>query len=76
MQISRNKGNEFEDVVGFDQEIIRLRDEQEKYQKLRAGLYEDWKTGVITQADFQKFSAIYEKQYLETGGRLQSRRNC
>ena len=49
-----------EDVVGFEQEMIRLRGEQENYQKLRAGLYEDWKAGVITQADFQKFSAIYE----------------
>ena len=56
-----------EDDVGFEQEMIRLRGEQENYQKLRAGLYEDWKAGMITQADFQKFSAIYEKQYLETG---------
>ena len=47
--------------------MIRLRGEQENYQKLRAGFYEDWKVRRITQADFQKFSAIYEKQYLETG---------
>ena len=27
----------FEDVVGFDKEITRLRNEQEKYLELRAG---------------------------------------
>ena len=40
--------------------------EQEKYLELRAGLYEDLKTGIITQTDFKNFSAIYEKQYVET----------
>lgn len=57
---------EFADVVGFDKEITRLRKEQEKYLELRTGLYEDLKMGVITQADFKNFSAIYEKQYTET----------
>ena len=48
-------------MVGFDKEITRLRKEQEKYLELRTGLYEDLKMGVITQADFKNFSAIYEK---------------
>ena len=67
MQYLRTREMHLEDAVGFEQEMIRLRGERENYQKLRAGLYEDWKAGMITQADFQKFSAIYEKQHLETG---------
>lgn len=66
MQYLQTKEMNFEDVVGFDKEITRLRNEQEKYLELRAGLYEDLKMGVITQADFKNFSAIYEKQYMET----------
>lgn len=66
MQYIQTKEMNFEDVVGFDKEISRLRNEQEKYLELRAGLYEDLKMGVITQADFKNFSAIYEKQYMET----------
>ena len=65
MQYLQTKEMNFEDVVGFDKEITRLRNEQEKYLELRAGLYEDLKMGVITQADFKNFSAIYEKQYVE-----------
>lgn len=66
MQYLQTKEMNFEDVVGFDKEITRLRNEQEKYLELRAGLYEDLKTGIITQTDFKNFSAIYEKQYVET----------
>ena len=66
MQYLQTKEMNFEDVVGFDKEITRLRNEQEKYLELRAGLYEDLKTGIITQIDFKNFSAIYEKQYVET----------
>lgn len=66
MQYLQTKEMKFEDVVGFDKEITRLRSEQEKYLELRAGLYEDLKMGVITQTDFKNFSAIYEKQYIET----------
>lgn len=66
MQYLQTKEMNFEDVVGFDKEITRLRNEQEKYLELRAGLYEDLKMGLITQTDFKNFSAIYEKQYIET----------
>ena len=66
MQYLQTKEMNFEDVVGFDKEITRLRNEQEKYLELRAGLYEDLKTGIITQTDFKNFSVIYEKQYVET----------
>ena len=43
MQYLQTKEMNFEDVVGIDKEITRLRNEQEKYLELRAGLYEDLK---------------------------------
>ena len=36
---------------------------QEKYKKLRAALYEDYKKGIIGEEDFKTFSAIYEEKY-------------
>ncbi len=62
---------DFEEVARFDKEIERLRKEQEKYLDLRAGLHEDLKTGLITEADFKNFRAIYEKKYEEAGEALQ-----
>ena len=56
----------FEEVARFDKEIERLHKEQDKYLELRAGLYEDLKSGLITETDFRNFRAIYEKQYEET----------
>lgn len=66
MQYLQSRKMNFEDVNGLENEITRLRNEQEKYLELRAGLYEDLKTGIITQEDFKNFSAIYEKRYMET----------
>ena len=62
---------DFEEVARFDKEIERLRKEQEKYLDLRAGLHEDLKTGLITEADFKNFRAIYEKKYEEAKEALQ-----
>lgn len=56
----------FEELTQFDQEIARLRKEEEKYISLRSGLYEDLKAGIITQEDFQSFRGIYEEQYAKT----------
>ena len=63
---------DFEEVVKFDKEIERLRKEQDKYLELRVGLYEDLKSGLITETDFKNFRAIYEKQYEEVKTALQS----
>ena len=53
----------FDDIVAFDKEIVDLKAEQEKYKKLRAALYEDYKKGIIAEDDFKTFSAIYEEKY-------------
>lgn len=62
----------FEEVMRFDKELERLRREQDKYLDLRAGLYEDMKTGLISEADFKNFRAIYEKQYEEVQKSLEN----
>ncbi len=54
---------QFEEVARFDKEIERMHKEQDKYLELRAGLYEDLKSGLITEADFKSFRTIYERQY-------------
>jgi len=51
-----------EEVERIKKEIDKLYKERNKYQYLRAGLYEDLKTGLITETDFQSFGGIYEKQ--------------
>lgn len=55
----------FEEAAFFEKEIKKLHREQEKYQSLRAGLYEDWKNSIITEEDFRTFGKIYEKQHNE-----------
>ncbi len=56
---------QFEEVVAFDREIGKLHQEQDKYLKLRASLYEDLKNDIITESDFKSFREIYEKRYQE-----------
>ena len=52
----------YDDIVAFDREIVDLKAEQEKYGKLRAALYEDYKKDIISEEDFRTFSAIYEEK--------------
>ena len=59
------RGRDLSEAAGIAEEIVRLRREQEKYPKLRAALYEDFKEGVITEEDFLCFGKIYEMQYRE-----------
>ncbi|MCI8584027.1 MAG: recombinase family protein [Dorea sp.] len=56
----------FEEITRFDKEMENLHRERDKYLKLRDGLYEDRRAGLITEEDFKNFYAIYERQYEET----------
>lgn len=64
--IENNKTDLLEKTA-FNNEIKRLRGEQEKYSELSVGLYEDLKKQVITMEDFKTFKKIYEKRYDELG---------
>lgn len=59
----KNLDMRYDDIVAFDKEIVDLKAEQEKYRKLRAALYEDYKKGIISEEDFKTFSAIYEEKH-------------
>ena len=54
-----------EEVAPLEQELLRLRQEEEKYLALRRGLYEDLKDGILTQEDFYAFRNIYDEQYVK-----------
>ena len=53
----------FETLAQLEQEVLRLRGEQENYLFLRSCLYEDYKGGLITGEDYESFGAIYEARY-------------
>lgn len=53
---------QYDDIAAFDQEIVRVKTEQEKYKKLRVALYGDYKKGIISEEDFRTFSTIYEEK--------------
>lgn len=63
--MSRMEGMEvpFDGVAAFDREIRRLHNEQGNYRSLRAGLYEDWKQGILTEEEFRDFRQIFEARY-------------
>lgn len=52
----------YEDLASFDKEIVDLKAEQDKYEKLRTALYEDYKKDIISETDFREFSSIYEEK--------------
>ncbi len=58
------KGNDvdFGSISGYDKEIIRLKQEQDKYYNLCSGLYEDLKQGVITKEEFTRLQDEFEKK--------------
>ena len=53
-QIKEREVN-FEAVMGVNGEILRLKQEQEKYDSFRSRLYEDLQKGVITKEEFGRF---------------------
>ena len=55
-----------DEVAAYDKESERLRKEQDKYAALRLGLYEDFKQGILTKEEFQKFKEIYAEQSAKT----------
>ncbi len=52
-----------EALVGVNGEIARLRQEQEKFHSLRAGLYDDLQKGVITKDEFERFHKEFSRKW-------------
>lgn len=58
-------GSSVGEAAAFEKENEKLQSERDKYLGIRAGLYEDWKRGIITEEDFRDFGEIYEKRRQE-----------
>lgn len=54
-QVCEMQGRNFKSLTGINNEVARLKQEQEKFDCLRSGLYEDLRRGVITQEEFERF---------------------
>ncbi|MDR2888397.1 MAG: recombinase family protein [Lachnospiraceae bacterium] len=55
----KQKETNFEVITKYDQEITRLRTEQERYYKLSSGLYEDLRNGVLNKDEFEQLHHAY-----------------
>ncbi len=49
-------------VIQYNKEITRLKQEQDKYYSLCAGLYEDLRTGVITKEEFERLHNEFQRK--------------
>ncbi len=58
----KGTGRTRSDAKILAEEVKRLRSEAEKYASLQAGLYQDFKEGLITREDYGCFHEIYEAQ--------------
>lgn len=58
---------DFGAVSGYDKEIRRLKQEQDKYYALCAGLYEDLRAGVVTKEEFGRLHALFQQKAEEMG---------
>lgn len=52
-----------EEKQRYEEELEKLRQQQENYDVMRSELYEDWKNGVIGEEDYRNFRDIFEKKY-------------
>lgn len=61
------EADDFSEVSTYDREIRRLKDEQDRYYSLCAGLYEDLRNGVVTKEEFERLHEGFEKKAVELG---------
>jgi len=71
----RDQEVNFASVMRINSEVARLKQEQEKYDCLRKGLYEDLQKGVITKEEFERFYREFsqKEEELEHAGKEQER---
>ena len=59
---ARGQGTNVEAIMSYNQEILRLKKEQEKYDGLCSGLYEDLKQGILTKEEFERLKKEFEQK--------------
>ena len=52
----------YEQVVEYDTQIGILRNEYNRYDKLKSGLLSDLKEGIIDKEEFEEFQCLYKKK--------------
>lgn len=52
----------YEQVVEYDSQIVVLRNEYNKYYRLKSGLLSDLKEGLIEKEEFEEFHSLYTKK--------------
>lgn len=57
----------FSEVSAYDRELRRLKEEQDRYYSLCAGLHDDLRKGVVTKEEFGRLHAGFEKKAIELG---------
>lgn len=56
----------FESIARYNTEIVRLKEEQDKYCALCFGLNEDLKEGIITKEEFERLHEEFKRKVLES----------
>ena len=59
---AKGKEMDFAAVSGSDREMQRLKQEQDKYYALCAGLYEDLRLGVVSKDEFERLYAGFQQK--------------
>ena len=74
-QVCAMQGRIFKPLMRINNEVTRLKQEQEKYDCLRTGLYEDLKQGIITKEEFERFYGEFSQKVnnLAQAGKEQER---
>ncbi|MCD7782946.1 MAG: recombinase family protein [Firmicutes bacterium] len=49
-------------VVRLDEQLLRIREEIERYTKLKSGLYESSASGILTEEEYSEYSAMYGRK--------------
>ncbi len=58
----RERQADLEAVVSCNQEIVRLKKEQDKYDSLCLGLHEDLRKGVVTKEEFERLHSKFQRK--------------
>ncbi|HBA46995.1 MAG TPA: recombinase [Lachnospiraceae bacterium] len=61
-ELAREKETNMEAVAGCQRELARLKQEQDKYYGLCAGLYEDLAQNVVTKEEFERLHREFQRK--------------
>lgn len=62
LQKVREAETNFEVIVHYEKEIVRLREEQNRYYSLYSGLYDDLRKEIITKDEFERLQSEFKRK--------------